>query len=82
MDNEIQITVTDEQRSLPINGLTVADAVFVVQIVERLTKTGTLSGAELYPIGMIRERFVAVIKDATMPNLEGMTPVEHEEITE
>lgn len=61
-----QITINDHQRQLPLDGLLVEDGILIIQIIERLTTTGTVKGAELYPLGMLRERVVATIGRATI----------------
>lgn len=61
-----QITITDAQRQLPLDGLLVEDGILIIQVIERLTSTGTIKGAELYPLGMLRERVVATIGRATV----------------
>lgn len=60
-----QITITDNQRQLPMDGLLVEDGILMIQIVERLSSTGVVKGAELYPLGMLRERIVAAIGRTT-----------------
>ncbi len=61
-----QITINDQQRQLPLDGLLVEDGILIIQVIERLTATGSVKGAELYPLGMLRERVVATIGRATV----------------
>jgi hypothetical protein len=62
---ENQVTVRDEQRQLPLVGLTVEEGVMTIQLIERLVTAGKLVGQELFPIGVLREKFVAAIANAT-----------------
>ena len=44
------------------DGITVADAKVVIQVIDRLLSVGRVSGQEVLPVAIVRQKFVDIIK--------------------
>lgn len=44
------------------DGITVADAKVVIQVIDRLLAVGRVSGQEVLPVAIVRQKFVDIIK--------------------
>lgn len=59
--------------ALNINGLQVADAIALLQLIRRLVKVGAMEDYELASLAMLRSKLAKAIQDATGVNYDAAT---------
>ena len=62
--------LTSEQGTMEIYGIHVYDGVVITQIIEKLLKSGAVSGKELLFVASLRSKVVAAIETATGVNID------------
>ena len=61
---------TQEHMALELKGVSVQDALTMMQLIRRLVKSGVMEDLELAPVSEVRTRLVKLLQDATNVNYD------------
>jgi hypothetical protein len=62
--------LTSEQGSADITGLNVFDGVVITQVIEKLLRSGNVTGKELLYLGSVRTKIITAIESAVGVNID------------
>lgn len=61
---------TQEHMTMELKGVSVQDALTMMQLIRRLVKSGVMEDLELAPVSEVRTRLVKLLQDATSVNYD------------